>query len=237
MNFEGKNTKVNYHNLGLIPYKKAWDLQEKYFAEIVAVKQNNKALKENKPANNYLLFCEHPPVYTLGKSGKSSHLLINEEQLKSKGAEFYCINRGGDITFHGPGQITGYPILDLDNFNLSIKNYIFGLEEVLIRVLAHYKIVADRSAGETGVWLDVGNPIKARKIGAIGARISQMVCMHGFALNVNTNLDYYNHIIPCGIVDKGVTSLQKELGKTIAIDEVQKLLLEEFKLVFGMVLD
>ena len=212
-------------------------MQEKYFAEILAVKQANKKLEENKSNRNYLLFCEHPPVYTLGKSGKSSHLLINEEQLKAKGAEFFHINRGGDITFHGPGQITGYPIFDLDNFNLSIKDYIFGLEEVLIRVLAHYNIIADRSTGETGVWLDIDNPQKARKIGAIGARISQMVTMHGFALNVNTNLDFYNYIVPCGITDKGVTSLQKELGKKIAIEEVENLLLKEFILVFGMTLD
>jgi len=232
-----KYTKVNYKNLGLIPYKNAWDLQELYFAEILAIKKKNKELKENTSTKNYLLFCEHPPVYTLGKSGKTSHLLINEEQLKAKGAEFYRINRGGDITYHGPGQITGYPILDLDNFKLSIKDYIFRLEEVLIRVLAHYNIKADRSEGETGVWLDTEDPLKARKIGAIGARISQMVSMHGFALNVNTDLDFYNHIIPCGIVDKGVTSLQKELGKTIAIEEVQNLLLKEFVLVFGMIFE
>ena len=230
------NTKVTYQNLGLVPYKKAWDLQEKYFAEILAIKQVNRKFEENKPTKNYLLFCEHPPVYTLGKSGKSSHLLINEEQLKAKGAEFFHINRGGDITFHGPGQITGYPILDLDNFNLSIKDYIFGLEEVLIRVLTHYNIDADRSAGETGVWIDIENPLKARKIGAIGARISQLVTMHGFALNVNTNLEFYNHIIPCGIADKGVTSLQKELGKTIAIEEVKNLLLKEFVSEFDMIL-
>ena len=232
-----KNTKVSYQNLGLIPYKKAWDLQEKYFAEVLAVKQTNKKLKEDKSTKNHLLFCEHPPVYTLGKSGKASHLLINQEQLKAKGAEFYHINRGGDITYHGPGQITGYPILDLDNFGLSIKHYIFGLEEVLIRVLKHYNIVASRSAGETGVWLDAEIHMKARKIGAIGARISQLVTMHGFALNVNTNLDYYNYIVPCGITNKGVTSLQKELGKMIAIEEVQNLLLKEFTLVFGMDFD
>ncbi len=231
-----KNTKVTYQNLGLVPYKKAWDLQEKYFAEILAIKQVNRKFEENKPTKNYLLFCEHPPVYTLGKSGKSSHLLINEEQLKAKGAEFFHINRGGDITFHGPGQITGYPILDLDNFNLSIKDYIFGLEEVLIRVVAHFSIKATRSEGETGVWLDIENPLKARKIGAIGARISQLVTMHGFALNVNTNLEFYNHIIPCGIADKGVTSLQKELGKTIAIEEVKNLLLKEFVSEFDMIL-
>ncbi len=219
-----KHKKVNYQNLGQIPYKKAWDLQEKYFAEILAVKQKNKKLKERTTTKNHLLFCEHPPVYTLGKSGNAAHLLLNEEQIKTKGAEFYHIDRGGDITYHGPGQITGYPILDLDNFGLSIKDYIFGLEEVLIRVLKHYNISAYRSSGETGVWLDIGNPQKARKIGAIGTRISQLVSMHGFALNVNTNLDYYNHIVPCGIADKGVTSLQKEIGRTIVLEDVQKLL-------------
>ena len=229
-----KNTKVNYQNLGLIPYKKAWDLQESYFAGVLDVKQSNKKLTENKTTQNHLLFCEHPPVYTLGKSGKLSHLLLNEEQLKAKGAAFYHINRGGDITYHGPGQITAYPILDLDNFGLSIKNYIFGLEEVLIRVLAHYNISAERSAGETGVWLDAGHHLKARKIGAIGARISQMVTMHGFALNVNTNLDYYNWIIPCGIHDKGVTSLENELGRRVEMSKVEDLLLKEFGLVFGM---
>jgi lipoyl(octanoyl) transferase len=232
-----KNTIVNYQNLGLIPYKKAWDLQESFFSGILAVKQKNKALEKKEATKNYLLFCEHPPVYTLGKSGKKSHLLIKEEQLKFKGVEFYRINRGGDITYHGPGQITGYPILDLDNFGLSIKDYIFGVEEVLIRTLAHYQLKAGRSAGETGVWLDVEKQGKARKIGAIGARISQMVCMHGFALNVNTNLDYYKHIIPCGITDKGVTSLQKELGNTIALEEVQNILLKEFIQVFGMNFD
>lgn len=228
------NKKVKYQNLGLTPYKKAWDLQEKYFAEVLAVKHVNKKSKEKTTTINHLLFCEHPPVYTLGKSGKASHLLINEEQLKAQGIEFFQINRGGDITFHGPGQITGYPILDLTNFNLSIKDYIFGLEEVLIRVLAHYTINADRSTGETGVWIDIENPLKARKIGAIGARISQMVTMHGFALNVNTKLDYYNSIVPCGITDKGVTSLQNELGKMVSLKEVEQLLLKEFAFVFGM---
>jgi len=229
-----KNPKVKYQNLGLIPYKTAWDIQEEYFDEILSIKLLNKKLKENQPTHNHLLFCEHPHVYTLGKSGKAAHLLVNEEQLKAKGAEFYHINRGGDITYHGPGQITGYPILDLDNFGLSIKNYIFGLEEVLIRVLKHYDIVTGRSEGETGVWLEKDKPQKARKIGAIGARISSLVTMHGFALNVNTNLDYYNYIVPCGIQDKGVTSLQKELGKEIEMEEVKELLLQEFVSVFGM---
>lgn len=225
---------MKYQNLGLIPYKKAWDIQEEYFDGTLSIKLSNKKLKANKSTHNHLLFCEHPHVYTLGKSGKAAHLLVNEEQLKAKGAEFYHINRGGDITYHGPGQITAYPILDLDNFGLSIKNFIFGLEEVLIRVLKHYTIVAGRSEGETGVWLDKDNPQKARKIGAIGARISSLVTMHGFALNVNTDLNYYNYIVPCGIQDKGVTSLQKELGKEVDLQEVRDLLLQEFASVFGM---
>lgn len=229
-----ENPKVKYQNLGLIPYKKAWDIQEAYFNGTLSLKLLNKKRKENKATNNYLLFCEHPHVFTLGKSGKAAHLLVNEEQLKAKGAEFYHINRGGDITYHGPGQITGYPILDLDNFDLSIKNYVFGLEEALIRVLNNYGIVGARSKGETGVWLDVDMPVKARKIGAIGARISSLVTMHGFALNVNTNLDYYDFIVPCGIQNKGVTSIQKELGKAIEMDEVKELLLQEFTNVFGM---
>ena len=232
-----KNTKVSYRNLGLIPYQEAWDLQEKYFAEILAIKQSNKKQNENKPTPNYLLFCEHPHVYTLGKSGNTAHLLLDEAQLKAKDAAFYRINRGGDITYHGPGQITGYPILDLNNFNISIKQYIFGVEEVLIRVLKHYQIEAGRSAGETGVWLDAEHPQKARKIGAIGARISQMVCMHGFALNVNTDLNYYHSIIPCGIQDKGVTSLEKELGSKVQMEEVQHLLLQAFSAVFKMSFD
>ncbi|MCF6169707.1 MAG: lipoyl(octanoyl) transferase LipB [Bacteroidales bacterium] len=232
-----KNKKVRFQKLGRIPYKKAWDLQEKYFAEILSVKQANKEGQEEQPTPNHLLFCEHTPVYTLGKSGKESHLLLSEAELEKKGATFYRINRGGDITFHGPGQITGYPILDLENFGLSIKDYIFGLEEVIIRVLKYSGILAGRSVGETGVWIDIDKPQMTRKIGAIGARISQMVSMHGFALNVNTNLDYYNYIVPCGIPDKGVTSLQKELGETVELAEVQNLLLKEFESVFGMILD
>ncbi len=229
-----KNRKVRFQNLGRIPYKKAWDLQETYFAAILAVKQANKERREKQPAPNHLLFCEHPPVYTLGKSGKPENLLLSEAQLKAKGAEFYRINRGGDITFHGPGQITGYPILDLENFGLPIKDYIYGLEEVMLRVLQTFGLHGQRSEGETGVWLDAGSPEKARKIGAIGARISRLVTMHGFAFNVNTDLAFYDYIIPCGIRDKGVTTLQKELGKTVEPAEVQKLLLKAFESVFGM---
>ncbi len=180
------------------------------------------------------MFCEHPHVYTIGKSGKQENLLISDEFLKSKGTKLYRTNRGGDITYHGPGQIVGYPILDLDNFGLSIKKYIHGLEEVIIRTLQYWDIVATRSEGATGVWLDNSNPVKARKIGAIGARISNLVSMHGFALNVNTNLDYFEYIIPCGIKGKSVTSLQQELGRQIEIKEVKDILIKEFSNVFGM---
>ena len=221
---------IKLQKLGLIAYKEAWDLQEKLFSEILDAKiSESKLVSENK-----LLFCQHPHVYTLGKSGDKKNLLLNEEFLKAKEATFYQINRGGDITYHGPGQIVGYPILNLDSLDLSIKDYIFGLEEAIIRVLKTYGITATRSKGETGVWLDIENKQKTRKIAAIGVRISRMVSMHGFALNVNTNLEYYNYIIPCGITDKGVTSLQKELGREIDINEVETRLLEQFEEVLGI---
>ncbi len=229
------NKKVTYKNIGLIDYKEAWDYQEKLFDEIFGIKEKNRKGDHNNVTSNYLLFCEHPHVYTIGKSGNKENLLISDEFLKSKGAQLYRTNRGGDITYHGPGQIVGYPILDLDNFGISIKNYIYGLEEVVIRTLQHWDIIATRSEGATGVWLDEGHPVNSRKIGAIGARISNLVSMHGFALNVNTNLDYFEYIIPCGIKGKSVTSLQKELGKEIEIKEVQEILRSEFLNVFGMV--
>ncbi len=219
---------VNFHNLGSIDYKKAWDIQENYFDEIFEAKlSNEKEIPENK-----LLFCQHPHVYTLGKSGNKNNLLLSEELLKQKNASFYQINRGGDITYHGPGQIVGYPIFNLEDFKMSIKNYVFNIEEIIIEVLKTYGISAGRSEGETGVWLAADDKSRARKIAAIGMRISKMVSMHGFALNVNTNLEYYNYIIPCGITDKGVTSLQKELGKEIDIKEVEEKLLNQFKKVF-----
>lgn len=219
---------IKFQNLGLIAYKDAWDLQEKLFDEILQAKlANSKTMPENK-----LLFCQHPHVYTLGKSGNKNNLLLSEKFLKQKQATFYQINRGGDITYHGPGQIVGYPILNLENLGFSIKEFIFNIEEIIIRVLKTYEITATRSEGETGVWLDIDNKQKARKIAAIGMRISRMVSMHGFALNVNTNLDYYNYIIPCGITDKGVTSLQKELGRKVDIEEVETRLLEQFENVF-----
>lgn len=222
--------KIEFHNLGLIDYKKAWDLQEKYFAEIFEAKI---AGAEEMPSNK-LLFCQHPHVYTLGKSGDKNNLLLSEEFLKIKEASFYQINRGGDITYHGPGQIVGYPIFNLDILGVSIKRHVYNLEEIIIRVLKTYGISAARSQGETGVWLDIDNKSKARKIAAVGVRISRMVSMHGFAININTNLDYYNYIIPCGISDKGVTSLQKELGREVGIEEVVVKLLEQFKEVFSV---
>lgn len=222
---------VVYQDLGLIDYKEAWDYQEKLFNEILNVKKNNRKKNRQDPSLSYLLFCEHPHVYTLGKSGDENNLLVNEEYLKSRGATFYKINRGGDITYHGPGQIVGYPILDLDNFFTDIHKYLRHLEEAVILTLADYGIESTRSDGETGVWLDVGGE-KARKICALGVRSSRWVTMHGFAFNVNCDLSYFGNIIPCGIVDKSVTSMQKELGKEVDIQEVQKKLKDHLKKLF-----
>jgi lipoyl(octanoyl) transferase len=204
------NKNIKYQDLGLLNYKKSWDYQEELFQEIVQTKILNKNSETVQATNNHFLMVEHPPVYTLGKSGDMSNLLLNENQLKSKDISFYKINRGGDITFHGPGQIVGYPILDLDNFFTDIHKYLRLLEETIILTLADYNIVATRSTGETGVWIDVGTPF-ARKICAMGVRASRWVTMHGFALNVNVNLGYFDHIIPCGIKGKAVTSLNNEL--------------------------
>jgi lipoyl(octanoyl) transferase len=214
------NKKVSFKDLGLIDYKQCWDFQEELFAEILTVKSSNR--KENKTVStkNHLIFCEHPHVYTLGKSGDEKNLLVNEDYLKSRGATFHKINRGGDITYHGPGQIIGYPILDLDNFFTDIHKYLRFLEEAVILTLKEYGLETDRSPGETGVWFDVGTP-KARKICALGVKSSRWVTMHGFAFNVNSDLSYFGNIIPCGITDKSVTSLQKELGKEINMNEVK----------------
>ena len=214
------NKKVNFQDLGLIDYKKCWDYQEKLFSEILAIKSSNRKEEKTNKTNNYLLFCEHPHVYTLGKSGDEKNLLVNEEYLKSRGATFYKINRGGDITYHGPGQIVGYPILDLDNFFTDIHKYLRFLEEAIILTLKEYGLNGERSEGETGVWFDVGTE-KARKICALGVKSSRWVTMHGFAFNVNADLSYYGNIIPCGIVDKQVTSLEKELGKKLDVEEVK----------------
>lgn len=223
--------KVVFQDLGLIDYKEAWDYQEKRFNEILDVKKNNRKENRQDPTLSYLLFCEHPHVYTLGKSGDENNLLVNEDYLKSRGATFYKINRGGDITYHGPGQIVGYPILDLDHFFTDIHKYLRYLEEAVILTLADYGITSTRSDGETGVWLDVGSE-HARKICALGVRSSRWVTMHGFAFNVNCDLSYFGNIIPCGIVDKSVTSMQKELGKEVDMQEVQQKLKGHLKKLF-----
>tara|TARA_B100000427_G_scaffold324307_1_gene329237 strand:- start:1583 stop:2278 length:696 start_codon:yes stop_codon:yes gene_type:complete len=214
------NKKVQFEDLGLIDYKKCWDYQESLFAEILAVKSINRKQAKNSITTNHLIFCEHPHVYTLGKSGNKNNLLVNEHYLKNRGASFYKINRGGDITYHGPGQIVGYPILDLENFFTDIHKYLRLLEEAVIRTLQEYGLSAERSSGETGVWLDVGTK-KARKICAFGVKSSRWVTMHGFAFNVNCDLSYFENIIPCGISDKNVTSLEKEKGFKINIAEVK----------------
>ena len=223
--------KVVFQDLGLIDYKEAWDYQEKRFNKILDVKKKNRKENRQDSSLSYLLFCEHPHVYTLGKSGNENNLLVNEDFLKSRGATFYKINRGGDITYHGPGQIVGYPILDLDNFFTDIHKYLRLLEEAVILTLAEYGIKGTRSDGETGVWLDVGNE-NARKICALGVRSSRWVTMHGFAFNVNCDLSYFENIIPCGIVDKSVTSMQKELGKEVDMQEVQQKLKDHLKKLF-----
>ncbi len=226
------NKKIQLQELGYKDYKETWDYQEELFREILDVKVKNRREDAGLETPNYFLFVEHPHVYTLGKSGDMSNLLLNELQLSQKGATFYKINRGGDITYHGPGQIVGYPILDLDNFFTDIHKYLRFLEEMVILTLAEYGIVGTRSEGETGVWLDVGTPF-ARKICAMGVRASRWVTMHGFAFNVNADLGYFDNIIPCGIKGKAVTSLNVELGKeSISVEEVKEKLLKHFKTLF-----
>ncbi len=226
------NKSVEIQDLGNKDYKQTWDYQEELFKSIVDTKIKNRREDAGLETNNYFLFVEHPHVYTLGKSGDMSNLLVDEAQLKAKNASFYKVNRGGDITYHGPGQIVGYPILDLDNFFTDIHKYLRFLEEMIILTLAEYGLKAERSPGETGVWLDVGTPF-ARKICAMGVRASRWVTMHGFALNVNANLGYFDLMIPCGIRGKAVTSLNVELGKR-AVDEneVKEKLLKHFANLF-----
>lgn len=226
---------INVNDLGLIDYQQAWDYQEKLLQENVRIKlEASRSTANNQlSTTNYLLFCEHPPVYTLGKSGHIENLLINEQQLKEKAISFVPTNRGGDITFHGPGQIVGYPILDLEHFFTDLGRYLRSLEETVILTLADFGITAGRSAGETGVWLEPENPAKARKICAMGVRCSRWVTMHGFALNVNTDLDYFDNIIPCGIADKKVASMHRELGRPVPPEEVKAALKKHFAGVFG----
>ena len=212
-------------------YKDTWDYQADLLQSIVDTKIKNRRTESTLPTNNYFLFVEHPHVYTLGKSGDLSNLLLNEEQLKEKGASFYKINRGGDITYHGPGQIVGYPILDLENFFTDIHKYLRFLEEAIILTIAEYGLKGERSEGETGVWLGVGTPF-ARKICAMGIRTSRWVTMHGFALNANANLGYFDNIIPCGIKGKAVTSMEAELGMKVNEQEVKQKILHHFKILF-----
>lgn len=226
------NKKVQLQDLGYKDYKETWDYQETLFKNIVDLKIKNRREGTALPTPNHFLFVEHPHVFTLGKSGDISNLLVDEKVLEQKNAKFYKINRGGDITYHGPGQIVGYPILDLDNFFTDIHKYLRFLEEMIILTLAEYGLKGERSDGETGVWLDVGTPF-ARKICAMGVRASRWVTMHGFAFNINADLGYFDLMIPCGIKGKAVTSLNVELGqKEVSMDEVKKKLIRHFETLF-----
>ena len=225
-----------FKDLNLTDYKHAWDYQVELFESILDIKKANRELppEKQKPTENYLLFVEHPHVYTLGKSGDENHLLIRKEDLYKIDAVFYPINRGGDITYHGPGQIVGYPIIDLENFFTDIHKYMRLLEEAVIMTLAGYGISAGRIAGLTGVWIDADNERKARKICALGVKTSRWVTMHGFALNVNTDLRYFDHIVPCGIKDKDVTSMSRELGHDLDISHVAEKLKQNIADLFEM---
>ena len=227
------NKNVQLQDLGKKDYKETWDYQEQLFKEILDLKIKNRRENLSLETPNYFLFVEHPHVYTLGKSGDFDNLLIDEAKLKEIDATFYKINRGGDITYHGPGQIVGYPILDLENFFTDIHKYLRFLEEMVILTLAEYGLKAERSKGETGVWLDVGKS-NARKICALGVKTSRWVSMHGFAFNINTDLSYFENIIPCGINDKKVTSLEKEIGEKIDIKQVKERLKTNIALVFDL---
>jgi len=225
--------KAYFQDIGLIEYKKAWVFQEELFNKTLRVKSKNRNEGTSIKTENHLIFCEHPHVYTLGNSGNKENLLVNEDYLKSRGASFYKTNRGGDITYHGPGQIVGYPIFDLDNFFNDIGKYLRLLEESIILTIKEYGLVGERSKGETGVWINVGKT-NARKICALGVKTSRWVSMHGFAFNINTDLSYFENIIPCGINDKQVTSLEKELGEKINLEKVKERLKSNIELVFQL---
>ena len=236
-----KKQRIIVQDMGILPYQQAWDYQEGLLQKNLAIKsrqlegngeETNSVEVEMKSTSNYLLFVEHPPVYTLGKSGKSENVLLDEGERKERGIEFFHTNRGGDITFHGPGQIVGYPIIDLENFFTDIGRYLRSLEEVIILTLREYGIEAGRSKGETGVWLDPDRVGFERKICAMGVRCSRWITMHGFALNVNTDLSYFGGIVPCGIQNKQVTSIAKELGSEVAMEEVKRKLVRNFGIVF-----
>ncbi len=230
------NKEVYYQHLGLIDYQEAWDYQESIFKEVVDQKISNRnlPLDQQLPTKNYLIFCQHPHVYTLGKSGSEDHILLNSQELEQKQAKYYKINRGGDITYHGPGQIVGYPILDLDNFFTDIHKYLRFLEEAVILTLKEYGIESGRIEGLTGVWIDHETQRNPRKICALGVKSSRWVTMHGFALNVNTDLSYFQNIVPCGISDKAVTSMAKELDVELDILGVEQVLLKHLVQIFEM---
>lgn len=225
------NKEVQFVDIGLTPYQATWDLQEMLLDHIAQIKLKNRREELSVETPNFLLFCEHPHVYTLGKSGDESHLLMQEPFLDSIGASFYRINRGGDITYHGPGQLVGYPILDLENFYTDIHLYLRMLEEAIILTCRDYGLVAGRIDGLTGVWIDPESD-NARKICALGVKASRWISMHGFALNINTDLSYFSHIVPCGIATRGVTSLQQELGRLMNISEVKTKVLEHLTQLF-----
>lgn len=230
------NKKVKFIDLGLKDYQEAWDYQVSLFDKALAIKSENRNLpaEQQKTTDNYLLFCEHPHVFTLGKSGDEKNLIISKEELNAVHATYHHINRGGDITYHGPGQIVGYPIIDLENFFTDIHKYMRLMEESVIQTLKEYSIDAGRITGLTGVWIDFENERKARKICALGVKTSRWVTMHGFAFNINPDLRYFAYIVPCGIQDKAVTSLEKELGKKVDFREAQEILKEKFREQFDM---
>lgn len=225
--------KIIFKDLGLVNFDQAWKIQQGFFNENLE-KKNSRNSSVSGETQNYLLFCEHPHVYTLGKSGSATNLLVGREFLESKGAGFYRIDRGGDITYHGPGQIVGYPIIDLEKFKIGVKDYVFRIEETIIRLLSGYGIHGERHTGATGVWLETDKAGKTRKICAIGVKASRYITMHGFAFNVCTDLDYFGYINPCGFKDKAITSLEKELGKKPEIREVKQRLLESFSEIFDV---
>ena len=227
---------VHFRDLGRIAYKEAWDLQKELLQVTIDRKAANRELSEGQQlrTEDHLLFCEHPPVYTLGKSGSRENVLISDEEMDKRGIAYHHIDRGGDITHHGPGQLVAYPVIDLEHYFTDIGRYLRTLEEVVIRTLSEYGLEGERSEGATGVWLDTDEPQKARKVCAMGVKCSRWVTMHGIALNVNNDLSYFDHIVPCGIPDKGVTSLREELGGAVPMDEVKGILRRHFAERFGM---
>jgi lipoyl(octanoyl) transferase len=232
------NKQISFIDLGLIDYQQAWDYQTDLFNKTLEVKKQNRDLasSDQLPTNNYLIFCEHPHVYTLGKSGNEKNLLIKKDDLHTVNASYYSINRGGDITYHGPGQLVAYPVIDLENFFTDIHEYMRLLEEAVIQALAAFKIPSGRIKGLTGVWIDYEDKKLTRKICALGVKTSRWVTMHGLALNVNADLSYFNHIVPCGIDDKAVTSMEKEIGKPVDMTHVKSVLKEKIVSLFGMTL-